>query len=128
MTYSSENISIVYVEKKKFMYTTLIGFINELAISDVIKELKKHTKPLSPQLIILDTSKIRTLSKNDADRISNEILPLLNTTELKKAAFIKSDNLFGQTSINRLMEVIPDTKSEVFVDIIEAEKWLFGSN
>jgi ethanolamine utilization protein EutP (predicted NTPase) len=128
MTYSSENISIVYVEKNNFMYTAFIGFINDLDISDVIKELKKNSKPLSPRLMIFDTSKVGVISKNEADRISNEIMPLLDTSNLKKAAIINSDNVFGQTSIKRLRKAITATKVELFADIIEAEKWLFSVN
>ncbi len=125
--HSSGKVSLIYINRRRLLYFTIVGFTDESVIHTVVDDLNAVKHDVRADKLLIDTSKLGVLRKSDHDIIVEKMLPMFKEVGVNKIAMLKTTDVFGERSINDIVRAFGNDQVRVFDDIIFAEKWLLHS-
>ncbi len=123
--HSSDQVTIIYIEKRRLLYFTIVGFPGKNIIKEALADLNSKKDLISADKLLVDTSRLGVLRKSDHDIIVEQMLPQYINSGVNKAALIRTSDVFGINSINEIKSGLGNIPVKIFDDLILAEKWLF---
>lgn len=126
--YNSNEACIIWVEKRKYIYLAVDGFLESHKIKAFTEQLINICKTQDVQGIIFDTTKITIIKPKDLKWINEEVIPKLRIGKIKKVAFLYPENSFGSLSIDRIKQNVIVSEAKIFRKLEDAEKWLFSAD
>ncbi len=124
IVHSSEKVTLIHIKSRGLLYFTIVGFTEGNVIETVVADLKQNQKDITSDRLLVDTSKLGVLRKSDYQKIVDQMLPIFREIGIKKAALLKTTDIFGERNIKDFIKNIDRKKVKVFDDMIVAEKWL----
>jgi hypothetical protein len=118
---------MLYVRKINLIYASIVGYCNQIEISEASKILESNKSRIKAATMLVDTSKLGVLRDIDRNKIVHELFPIFRSIGIGKAAFIHSDDVFGQLSLRQLLPHVQKSEIQVFNNIHNAEEWLLHS-
>lgn len=126
IVHSSEKVTLIYIKSRGLLYFTIVGFTEDDVIKKVATDLNKNKREIKSDKLLVDTSKLGVLRKSDYKIIVDQMLPVFKEVGIKKAALLKTSDIFGLRKINDIINTIGNKKVMIFDDMIVAEKWLLN--
>lgn len=126
--YDTTIASVLYIKKREYLYLTIEGFVNSETLSEVVDALQHGITHNHVKKIIFDTSKVKVIKKEDIQLLTLTLIPLLSKSVVSKIAFINSDDVFGNKSVNMLASIFNEhIPTQAFPNMENAEIWLFNN-
>lgn len=125
--YSTSNASILYIKKREYLYLALEGYISTANFYEIAKALLNGVIYNRVKKILFDTSKVSVIKTDVIQAINDNILPVLEKYGVLRIVLIKSDNVFGNKSIESVANIISGKiEVKVLPTMEQAENWLFN--
>ncbi len=126
--YDSEFLEMDIDADKKLSIATWKPFSENLTSELYKNEMVNFANLMvkySLELNLVDTQKFLFIITTDVqDWIVKNVFPLLD--KVRKTAFVVSEDIFAQISVNQAMDDAPDITSAYFDSLEDAKKWILS--
>jgi len=124
---NDEKVCIIYLKQKTTAYIAVEGFVDSATVRKLMMKTVELCSKMNVKSLLVDSSKLEVLRDEDVKWILQEVYPRFKLLPLKKIAYIKPGNTFGEISMKKLIPKNTSREFKQFSCIEEAEKWTYKS-
>ncbi len=113
------------ISKHHTAFMVLEGFVSVDEIHEFVNKVQEIYRHECINNIIFDTSNLEILKKEEIAMLSEKLAPIFNSMQIKRIAYLRPHNAFGELSMNLLMDIKANRKIRKFSTLEEAENWIY---
>ncbi|HAM98763.1 MAG TPA: hypothetical protein DCQ26_09130 [Marinilabiliales bacterium] len=126
--YSNLQACLMFIKDRNIAYMAVEGFLESGKVKDLMQKTVELCLKQKVHYLLIDSSRLEVVKTDDIRWIVMEIYPLLRQTSLKKVGYVRSQNVFGQVSLEKLLPKNTTKEIKFFSTLELAESWLLDDN
>lgn len=123
--YNNSKACVIYLKEKNSAYVAIEGFVESITVKEFMTKILELCSKMHIKSILLDSSKLEVLKSQDIDWILNNTYAQFSELPLQRIAYISPQNIFGETSLKKLICKSSCKEFKKFSCIESAESWIY---
>lgn len=123
--FNNEKACVIYLKHKDTAYIAVEGFVDSISVRKLMMKILELCQKKNVKSLLIDSSKLDIIRDDDIKWIQQEVYPGFKFLHLKRIAYIKPVNVFGEKSIKKLIPKETLKEFKEFFSIEEAERWVY---